>query len=102
MIFKVGDIVQCLPGFKQNWDCVKYSNASVDLDYGGCGYEANKIFKIRKIQEDSRRIIEDSRGQILFANEFYGGIFNNAVILKERHIIHKNSLKRFDFIKNNY
>lgn len=101
MIFKVGDIVQCLPGFKQNWDCAAYRNASDDLNYGGCGYEANKIFKIRRILdfrfEDARRV----RGQILFAYGFYGGVFSNAVILREDLFIHKNSLKRFDFIENN-
>lgn len=95
MIFKVGDIVQCLPGFKHDWDCTAYRTASDDLNYGGCGYQEYRVFTVSRISDNS------IRGQILFSCEGNGGVFANALTLKDGLFIHKNIEKKFDFVENN-
>ena len=92
MKYKVGDIVECLPGFKHNWDCNEYGNAQRDFEYGGYGYQEYRVFKISRISNNS------IRGQILFSCEDNGGVFANALTLKDGLFIHKNIEKKFDFV----
>jgi len=92
MKYKVGDIVECLPGFKRNWDWDKYGNAQRDFEYGGYGYQEYRVFKISRISDNS------IRGQILFSCEDNGGVFANALTLKDGLFIHKNIEKKFDFV----
>ena len=91
MIYKVGDIVECLPGFKHDWDCNEYNNAQSDFEYGGYGYQEYRVFKISKISDNS------IRGQILFSCEGNGGVFANAV-KKTGNFLIKKLTKTFDFV----
>ena len=92
MRYKVGDIVECLPGFKHDWDCNEYGNAQSDFEYGGYGYRAHRVFTVSRIADNS------IRGQILFSCEGNGGVFANALTLKDGLFIHKNLEKTFDFV----
>ena len=95
MRYKVGDIVECLPGFKHDWYCNDASfvgNAQFDFEYGGYGYRAHRVFKISRIADNP------IRGQILFSCEGNGGVFANALTLKDGLFIHKNLEKTFDFV----
>jgi hypothetical protein len=91
MIYKVGDIVECLPGFKHDWDCNEYGNAQHDFEYGGYGYQEYRVFKISRIADNS------IRGQILFSCEGNGGVFANAV-KKTGNFLIKKLTKTFDFV----
>lgn len=91
MIYKVGDIVECLPGFKHDWDCNEYNNAQSDFEYGGYGYRTHRVFKISRISDNS------IRGQILFSCEGNGGVFANAV-KKTGNFLIKKLTKTFDFV----
>lgn len=92
MRYKVGDIVECLPGFKHDWDCNEYNNAQHDFEYGGYGYQEYRVFTVSRIADNS------IRGQILFSCEGNGGVFANALTLKDGLFIHKNLEKKFDFV----
>ena len=92
MRYKVGDIVECLPGFKHNWDWDKYNNAQHDFEYGGYGYQEHRVFTVSRIADNS------IRSQILFSCEGNGGVFANALTLKDDLFIHKNLEKTFDFV----
>lgn len=94
MNYKVGDIVECLPGFKDHWDR-SLGNAVRDMEYGGAGYRPNKIFEIRQIT------FCPIRGQVLFPWEHTGGLFANAVRLKKENFLIKKLTKTFDFVENN-
>lgn len=91
MRYKVGDIVECLPGFKHDWDCNEYGNAQHDFEYGGYGYQEYRVFKISRIADNS------IRGQILFSCEGNGGVFANAV-KKTGNFLIKKLTKTFDFV----
>jgi hypothetical protein len=92
MNYKVGDIVECLPGFKFGWDWSRYASACRDFEYGGAGYKPNRVFKISSISDNP------IRGQILFSCEGNGGVYANALTLKDGLFIHKNIEKKFDFV----
>lgn len=92
MIYKVGDIVECLPGFKHDWD-KSLGNAQSDFEYGGAGYRAHRIFTVSRIADNS------IRNQILFSCEGNGGVFANAV--KKTGFLIKKLTKTFDFVENN-
>lgn len=91
MIYKVGDIVECLPGFKHDWDCNEYNNAQHDFEYGGKGYQEHRVFTVSRIADNS------IRGQILFSCEGNGGVFANAV-KKTGNFLIKKLTKTFDFV----
>ena len=91
MIYKVGDIVECLPGFKHDWDCNEYNNAQSDFEYGGYGYRAHRVFTVSRISDNS------IRGQILFSCEGNGGVYANAV-KKTGNFLIKKLTKTFDFV----
>lgn len=93
MIYKVGDIVECLPGFKHDWD-KSLGNAQSDFEYGGAGYRAHKVFTVSRIADNS------IRSQILFSCEGNGGVFTNAV-RKTGNFLIKKLTKTFDFVENN-
>ncbi len=92
MKYKVGDIVECLPGFKHSWDCSKFGTALRDMEYGGVGYEPNKIFEVRQVYNCP------IRGQVLFPWEHTGGVFANALKLKSENFLTKKLTKTFDFV----
>ena len=91
MIYKVGDIVECLPGFKHDWDCNEYNNAQSDFEYGGYGYQEYRVFTVSRIADNS------IRGQILFSCEGNGGVYANAV-KKTGNFLIKKLTKTFDFV----
>ena len=64
--------MECLPGFKHDWD-KSLGNAQSDFEYGGAGYRAHRIFTVSRIAGNS------IRNQILFSSEGNGGVFANAV-----------------------
>ena len=91
MRYKVGDIVECLPGFKHDWDCNEYNNAQFDFEYGGYGYQEYRVFTVSRIADNS------IRSQILFSCEGNGGVYANAV-KKTGNFLIKKLTKTFDFV----
>ena len=91
MEYQIGDIVECLPGFKTDWDKSEFASATHDWQYGGIGYVPHKVFVIRYITQCDR-------GQVLFTTERNGGIFANAVQLKKENFLTKKLTKTFDFV----
>jgi hypothetical protein len=67
--YKVGDIVMCLPGFKNMCNCS--NNVSTNMNYGGAGYESGLVFEIISIDDYS-----PSRN-VLWRNSL--GVYDNAV-----------------------
>ena len=72
--YKVGDTLRCLPRFNEK------VNGYNDLEYGGSGYSAYHVFKVKNITDDNSDrpvywpVDEDKKGN-------RHGVYENCLVL---------------------
>ena len=70
---RVGDRLECIPGFSNCW-CTSYTYVTLDPNYGGAGYKPGKIFI-----SDIEFILSNDGDEVFFPSDSPYGIFHRVL-----------------------